>query len=376
MKRLYWLTAVILVLLLAAVPALSKDKKHHAITNPKIAFSECYSPWPGYKLTEEYSKLKTALEDEFGATVTSITGSWSQLTSDYDIFIIPGRFSEEPTDGECAHLRNWIENGGCCIILWYPGISKAQRWNGILNTHDKVIYVYGIYAARQPIGSNTFTYFEDPFGSDPYPISSVVGDDFTAQLGTDQPQARIIARSGSLAVTAYRENIGTGKGQLYVIANLFIVQNAWIDQYDNKDFLYNIIHYYTKGGGGGGGGTQPDLWAKLVKFTGGNLHSPGDQITLIARIKNKGKADAPATDVTFYLSPDKELDASDIEIDAALVPALAKNKSKKIKKVFLLPLTLAAGDYYIVAVVDEAEAVTDADRTNNVKASNKTVEIQ
>jgi len=374
MTRKPYILIAVMILTLLATPLFAEQKKRVKAAGPKIAFSESYNPKSNLRLSSGYSKLKTALENEFGATVESLTTGWSNL-SGYDIVIIPGRYAQEALGGDCFALRNWIENGGCAIILWYVMDWTSDRWGG-LSIHDNVTEPLGISMAATPHSNTISTAFASPFNSTPYNVNRVSTSGKIAKISTTHAGAKEISRAGNYSTTIYRENIGAGKGQLYLISSPYAFYNSRIDLDDNKEFLFNIVNHCLGGGGGGGGGSSDvDLKVKRTKAKF-RFFSPGDQITLIARIKNKSKVNAAATDVTFYLSPDKVLDASDVLLGTAPVPALNKRKGKRIKKVVILPLTLGAGVYYVIAIVDEAQLLPDKDWTNNVKASTKTIEIQ
>ena len=101
------------------------------------------------------------------------------------------------------------------------------------------------------------------------------------------------------------------------------------------NFLFNIIHYFNDNGGNGGGG-DPDLFVKKLKGKPKTV-TVGQQLKIKARIKNKGGSASAATTVNFYLSPDATYDATDILLGSETVPALNKNKSKKVKKVVIIP---------------------------------------
>jgi hypothetical protein len=120
----------------------------------------------------------------------------------------------------------------------------------------------------------------------------------------------------------------------------------------------------------GGDKKSFDLFVKLAKAAPKTV-SPGGQISLIARIKNKGPDTSLACRVYFYLSPDKGLDTTDILMGTADLSGINNKKSKRLKKKALIPVTLGKGDYYAVAEVN----IADAKETNNVKASQKTVRI-
>ena len=67
-------------------------------------------------------------------------------------------------------------------------------------------------------------------------------------------------------------------------------------------------------------------------------------------------------------------DATDILLCSATVPALNKNKSKKVKKIVIIP-SVAPGTYYIIAIVDPGDSVTESDETNNTKVATKVITV-
>jgi len=221
-----------------------------------------------------------------------------------------------------------------------------------------------------PNGGLDMTSFVGPFNNTPYNVYRVVGNLRTGWVGRTDSGAIPLAwsTSGQMA-SSYNPNAGSG--MLFLIGSVYAFQNAYIDQHENTNFLFNIVHYFDGGGGGGGG--DPDLFVKKLKGKPTTV-TVGQQLKIKARIKNKGGSASTATTVNFYLSPDATYDATDILLGSETVPALNKNKSKKIKKTVIIP-SVGAGTYYIIAIVDPGDTVTESDETNNTKVATKVITI-
>jgi hypothetical protein len=367
----------IIVVLSAALLAagVSANEKKAKPTALKIGFDQSYSPLSGYTLSSKFSKLKTYLENEFGADVSANSSGWTtSKLNKFDIYIIPGGCKSIPPAEAISALKTWVQNGGKLLFLWHwMGFNyQATYWHAGVQLHDKILEHFGMQIKGTDAGGTRIVNFSGPFGTTPYNVDTVLGGAKASWMHSATGSAKFLGwNSNGNPVASY--NPKAGKGKLILIGNEHNFQNSRIDLADNEKFLYNLIHYLG-GNGGGTGGAKSDLMVKFVKAREKVL-SPGDQITLITRIKNKSKNPTPASSVRFYLSPDKELSASDKLIDEAVVPPLGKRKGKKIKKIFILPMSLGDGMYYIIAIVDEDEQIKDKNRDNNAKASNKKIEI-
>jgi subtilase family serine protease len=83
---------------------------------------------------------------------------------------------------------------------------------------------------------------------------------------------------------------------------------------------------------------------------------------------NLTAAAAGPTTTRFYLSTNGTLDGSDVLVGSRAVPALLGGSSMETTTV-TIPASTATGKYYILAVADAGNAVTEADEANNVTAS-------
>jgi subtilase family serine protease len=78
-----------------------------------------------------------------------------------------------------------------------------------------------------------------------------------------------------------------------------------------------------------------------------------------------GGGNAPASTTSFYLSSDRVLDGSDILLGSKAVPALAAGASSSGTLQLVIPLGTVPGTYYIIAMADGPELISEADETNN-----------
>lgn len=363
------LALMMTVCLLIGVVALAQDDKQPAPPAVKIGFNMSYNPT--YTLTGHYSMLKNYLENEFGTTVEAVAGGWSNL-SQYDVFIIPGHYLSSASTADCISLRQWIRQGGVCIVMWYIDWAGWHAGSGATLEVNVLIELGTTFKATAATSANMVTVV-NPYGNSPYTVNSVFGPEQTGEVAFSRPEGKALGYSDTGQIIAGYAK--ADQGYLFVLGNMFAYQDASIDGSDGKELIFNIIHNAAGDGGGGGGGDKPDLWPKVVKGRKRTL-SVGDNFKMICRVKNKGKAAAAASKVYFYLSPDQTYDASDIEMGSADVPALNKNKSKKVKKTVLIPATVAPGVYYLVAFADKDDGIDESDETNNEKAFAKQITIQ
>jgi hypothetical protein len=350
-----------------------KKVKPVAINN--IGFNQTHSAW---QLNLTFTKLKSKLQSQFGASVVPHTGAWnfSSLQS-YDVFIIQTPLNSRPSTAELDALRVYTESGGRLIIIWHSLCEGACTGNPDADTdwpgtqmHDKILQDMGkIQVKSQYPGENNFTSFATILGNTPYVISKVYSYK-SAWLHSVSGSAQYIAYAGGFPTAAYNPSVGSGK--FYLLGGPYAFHDWFIDMagYDNVNWLYNIITDCGTagggdGGGGGGGGGSANLVITKIKGKPRTL-APGNTMKLIAKVRNKGTADSTADEVDFYLSADKILDASDIYVGSGDVPVLKKNKKTKIVRNSVVP-NLPAGDYYVLGKLDSAALE---------KSSSKTVEIR
>lgn len=91
----------------------------------------------------------------------------------------------------------------------------------------------------------------------------------------------------------------------------------------------------------------------------------GNTITVTGSIANPESNGAEGTRGRIYLSPDTEITTDDYAIGLFDVPAIAGGGATSFSEVCLVPIGLAAGDYYVGAIVDPRGGIPENDETNN-----------
>jgi subtilisin family serine protease len=96
----------------------------------------------------------------------------------------------------------------------------------------------------------------------------------------------------------------------------------------------------------------------------------GDVVALSATLANPSSAAAPASTVNFYLSIDGIITTADTLLGSVATPALAGGAQQALTANLAIPATLATGNYFIGAIVDPANTITEGNETNNARSGN------
>lgn len=83
-------------------------------------------------------------------------------------------------------------------------------------------------------------------------------------------------------------------------------------------------------------------------------------------IQNVGNALSPSSTIGYYLSVNQVLDASDVLLKTTFGGPLAGGQSAYRNDNLVIPTGTAAGGYYVLFVADPQNAVTEANKNNNV----------
>jgi uncharacterized repeat protein (TIGR01451 family) len=117
--------------------------------------------------------------------------------------------------------------------------------------------------------------------------------------------------------------------------------------------------------------TLPDLVISGLRAP--SSAAVGATITAQETTSNKGRVDAGTSDTRFYLSTDSALDAGDVLLGSRAVPALgAKGKNTAFTNI-TIPLGIAPGKYFLIAVCDGADAVVEINESNNTRSKTITI---
>lgn len=119
--------------------------------------------------------------------------------------------------------------------------------------------------------------------------------------------------------------------------------------------------------------TAPDLIATSIS-TNSTSYQKGAQITIKDTVKNQGKAAANGFYVKYYLSKDSNITTSDTYLGSRYVSGLKTGESSTASENFALPSNLV-GSYYIGAIVDSSNNVSELYESNNIKVGSTTINI-
>ena len=120
---------------------------------------------------------------------------------------------------------------------------------------------------------------------------------------------------------------------------------------------------------------RPDL--EVLSVSGPNSANVGGQINVSAAIANKGSGTTSTFRVGFYLSTDNAINVSDYLIGSCnFASGLLTGQSGTCEGSLNVPASIAAGTYYLGAIIDDTLTVSESDESNNVKlASSGTIVI-
>jgi subtilase family serine protease len=95
----------------------------------------------------------------------------------------------------------------------------------------------------------------------------------------------------------------------------------------------------------------------------------GHSLAIAHTVRNAGPAPAGAFAIRFYLSSDGALDGGDLLLGSRTVPSLGAGISSAAVSAFIVPSTVPAGPYRVVAVVDALAQQPELDEAANVAVS-------
>jgi subtilase family serine protease len=111
----------------------------------------------------------------------------------------------------------------------------------------------------------------------------------------------------------------------------------------------------------------PDLI--VSSMTGPSVIGAGQSMTVSETTRNQGAGNAAATLTRYFLSADSVFDpATDRELATRDVPELAAGASNVASTPLSIPAGTASGTWYVIAVADAAQALSETLETNNTRA--------
>jgi cysteine-rich repeat protein len=116
---------------------------------------------------------------------------------------------------------------------------------------------------------------------------------------------------------------------------------------------------------------NPDL--VITSLTAPASAGAGKNISIGDTTKNNGPGAALASTTKFYLSVNNILDGGDTLLGSRAVPALAANASSLGNTSVTIPTNKPSGNYFIIAMADDPNAIVEANENNNTNSKAITV---
>jgi subtilase family serine protease len=113
-------------------------------------------------------------------------------------------------------------------------------------------------------------------------------------------------------------------------------------------------------------GSDVDL--NIAGLSAPTTASPGNNIVLTDTTRNIGAGTAGSSVTQFYLSADSLIDASDTLLGSRSVPALDAGASSVGSTTVTIPADTSEGNWWIIAMADGEETVSEASESNNAYA--------
>jgi len=106
----------------------------------------------------------------------------------------------------------------------------------------------------------------------------------------------------------------------------------------------------------------------VSSMSGPSVIGAGQSMTVSETTKNQGGGSAAATLTRYFLSADSLFDASDEPLNARDVPVLAAGQSSIASVSLAIPAGTGSGTWYVIAVADAGQALSETYETNNTRA--------
>ena len=120
----------------------------------------------------------------------------------------------------------------------------------------------------------------------------------------------------------------------------------------------------------------PDIDLTIPSISGPTTVQSGKSIIIVNTVKNTGSQNSNPFRIQFYLSNDSTITTSDTPIGNLIVSTgLKQGTSNTFYTTVTLPSNLALGSYYIGAIIDPDNNVTETNELNNIGTSLTSINI-
>ena len=331
---------------------------------PRIAvLSNTLDP-ENHILKGSLSSLASSLSSE-GYSVYNLwlDGLSDEALEGVDVFVLAlPAFPLDQNDREI--LGRYLDAGGGLLIIVYP-------YALYLDSIEEFLKPYGISFGEWACDGLDAKVNQKSALASPRKCDLIGGAAVKVYCLTEPGLATAVASSqaGVLAAIAMGGNIGNGR--LMFLGSDMPLTDQRIGEHDNLPFLLNSFDYLCGAG-------ACDLAVLSVTFRGNNI-SPGDELKVIARLKNLGPLASSETKISFMLCKELQVGSPPkavTKFKPAALEEIESGKKWKFKGNLRIPASVEPGEYYVVAVADPKGKTNDPFRANNTKASKKKLVIE
>lgn len=366
MRRITCLVAILILCL--AYSAGADEKKAKAADSP-LLFINTYSNYSTFIAPNgNYQKFAEMAEDAgFRLGHGMQAEIYPENLEGVSVYMMPAPLMQMG-DISKTNMRSFLKGGGTLFIIGYdPQDVDYLNWNSFLGD-------YGLTFGEWDSSKQTATVLSDSPLSKPEKCTTLQSQQCVSIEIAGNKGIPVAQLESGLYLGAISKSKNLKKGRLFVFGDILIFgdPNAGGVLYkeDNEAFVKNILNY-LKGG--------YDLAAVVSKVKGRKVVVAGKKMNVVAKIKNMGSLASDKVKLGFFLSDDgnypvspatntllKKVNVVPVEAGAAM---LVKAKAR-------VPAGTAAGDYYLIAVVDPDGTSSDTDASNNFKVSKKKITVE
>ncbi|MBF9141698.1 CARDB domain-containing protein [Hymenobacter properus] len=209
------------------------------------------------------------------------------------------------------------------------------------------------------IGMTSYIYnagtLTSPSSTMGYYLSTNAVLDASDVLLTTVPGAALGANLSSYRTANAIIPASTAPGFYYI---LFVADpaNAVSETNENNNLAFTTIQL-----------TVPFIDLQMTQlYLGSNSMSPGGTMTVNSSVYNAGNTNSPSSNVGYYLSTNAILDASDVLLTTTTGGVLGSNQYNTSSGTVTIPTGTTAGNYYMLAVADPTNVVSESNENNNV----------